>query len=117
MRRISGYTKNKEIEDLLREQEIWELTGSSPVVKVSHNRSPSRRGEEHHQQENTDQESRTLPSYLKQLRRILLRLREAAGAARRNLDQIRRLAYDGDIVENGIQQLVGEQEMVTEDDE
>jgi hypothetical protein len=86
-------------------------------VTVSHNRPPSRRGEEHHQQENTDQESRTLPSYLKQLRRILLRLREAARAARRNLDQIRRLAYDGDIVENGIQQLFGEQEMDTEDDE
>jgi hypothetical protein len=86
-------------------------------VTVSHNRPPPRRGEEHHQQENTDQESRTLPSYLKQLRRILLRLREAARAARRNLDQIRRLAYDGDIVENGIQQLFGEQEMDTEDDE
>ena len=61
--------------------------------------------------------NRTLPSYLKQLRRILLRLREAATAARRNLDQIRRLAYDGDIVENGIQQLLGDQEMDTEDDE
>lgn len=117
MRRRSGYTTNKEIEDLLREQENWKLTGSSPVVTVSHNRPPSRRGEEHHQQENTDQESRTLPSYLKQLRRILLRLREAARAARLNLDQIRRLAFDGDIFENGIQQLFGEQEMDTEDDE
>ncbi|EFX65903.1 hypothetical protein DAPPUDRAFT_116855 [Daphnia pulex] len=99
MKRISGYTTNEEIEDLLKEQENWELTESSPVVT------------------DYDPEIRTLPSYLKQLRRILLRLREAATDARQNLDQIRRLAYDGDIVENGIQQLVGEQEMDTEDDE
>ncbi|EFX72223.1 hypothetical protein DAPPUDRAFT_110964 [Daphnia pulex] len=117
MKRRSGYTTNKEIEDLLKEQENWELTESSPVVTVSHDRPQSRRGEEDRQEEDYDPESRTLPSYLKQLRRILLRLREAATAARRNLDQIRRLAYDGDIVENGIQQLVGEQEMDTEDDE
>ncbi|EFX78903.1 hypothetical protein DAPPUDRAFT_104913 [Daphnia pulex] len=101
--RRSGYTTNKEFEDLLKEQKNWELTESSPVVTVSHNRPPSRRGEVH-QQEDTDQESRNLPSYLKQLRCILLHLREAAGAARRNLDQIRRLAYDGDIVKNGIHQ-------------
>jgi hypothetical protein len=85
---------------------------------VSHDRPQSRRGEENQQEKDYDPENRTLPSYLKQLRRILLRLREATTAARRNLDQIRRLvAYDGDIVENGIQQLVGEQEMDTEDDE
>ncbi|EFX66252.1 hypothetical protein DAPPUDRAFT_116582 [Daphnia pulex] len=117
MKRRSGYTTNKEIEDLLKEQENWELTESSPVVTVSHDRPQSRRGEEDRQEEDYDPESRTLPSYLKKLRRILLRLREAATAARRNLDQISRLAYDGDIVENGIQQLVGEQEMDTEDDE
>ncbi|EFX67608.1 hypothetical protein DAPPUDRAFT_261406 [Daphnia pulex] len=117
MKRKTGYTTNKEIEDLLKEQENWELTESSPVVTVSHDRPQSRRGEENRKEEDYDPESRTLPSYLKQLRRILLRLREAATAARRNLDQIRRLAYDGDIVENGIQQLVGEQEMDTEDDE
>lgn len=117
MKRRSGYTTNKEVEDLLKEQENWEFSGPSPVVTVSRNRPPSRRGEEYHEEEEKDEESRTLPSYLKQLRRILLRLREAAAAARRNLDQIRRLAYDGDIVENGIQQMVGEQEMDTEDDE
>ena len=117
MKRTSGYTTNKEIEDLLKEQENWELTESSPVVTVSHDRPQSRRGEENQQEKDYDPENRTLPSYLKQLRRILLRLREAATAARRNLDQIRRLEYDGDIVENGIQQLVGEQEMDTEDDE
>lgn len=117
MKRTSGYTTNKEIEDRMRELENWELDGSSPATTVSLDRPPSRRGEENHQEKDYDPESRTLPSYLKQLRRILLRLREAATAARRNLDQIRRLAYDGDIVENGIQQLVGDQEMGTEDDE
>jgi hypothetical protein len=120
MKRTSGYTTNKEVENRMREQENWELDEASPATTVSldrPDRPPSRRGEEKHQEKDYDPESRTLPSYLNQLRRILLRLREAATAARRNLDQIRRLAYDGDIVENGIQQLVGEQEMDTEDDE
>ncbi len=53
----------------------------------------------------------SLPGHLKELRRTLTRLRETAKQARRNLDQVRRLAYDADLIQIGIQQLVGERMM------
>jgi hypothetical protein len=45
----------------------------------------------------------SLPGHLKELRRTLTRLRETAKQARRNLDQVRRLAYDADLIQIGIQ--------------
>jgi hypothetical protein len=58
----------------------------------------------------------SLPGHLKELRRTLTRLRETAKQARRNLDQVRRLAYDADLIQIGIQQLVGVRNMETDPD-
>ena len=58
----------------------------------------------------------SLPIHLKELRRTLTRLRETARSARKYLDQVRQLTYDADLIQIGIQQLIGERMLETDSD-
>jgi hypothetical protein len=80
--------------------------------KSRRNKSEEKDSKRHH--EGPFEVEDSLPGHLKELRRTLSRLRETAKAARRNLDQVRRLSYDASIIQIGIQQLVGERMMKTD---
>ena len=58
----------------------------------------------------------SLPIHLKELRRTLTRLRETARSARKYMDQVRQLTYDADLIQIGIQQLIGERMLETDSD-
>lgn len=63
------------------------------------------------------QTEESFPRHLKLLRRALLHLQETATEARRNVDQIRRLVFDVDVIETSLQHLVQEQVLDTEDED
>jgi hypothetical protein len=105
MKKRSAYTTDQEVEALMTHQGSWDIVDPQPAEKKS----------KRHQEGPFEVED-SLPGHLKELRRTLTRLRETAKQARRNLDQLRRLAYDADLIQIGIQQLVGERMLETDSD-
>jgi hypothetical protein len=97
----------------MKHQGSWDIVDQQSAEKKSR-RSKSEDSYRHHEGPFDVEDS--LPGHLKELRRTLTRLRETAKQARRNLDQVRRLAYDADLIQIGIQQLVGERMLETDSD-
>jgi len=113
MKRRAGYSTPRDVELLLKGQDGWNIVAPSPeaVKKTSKRR---RSEDDNASHEGPFEVEDTLPGHLKQLRRTLSRLRATAKTARRNLDQVRRLAFDADLIQIGMQQLVGERMMETD---
>lgn len=105
MKKRSAYTTDKEVEEIMKNQASWDIVDPQPAEKKLRRH-----------QEGPFEVEDSLPGHLKELRRTLTRLRETAKQARRNLDQVRRLAYDADLIQIGIQQLVGERMLESDSD-
>ncbi len=114
MKRRSAYTTDQEVEEIMKHQSSWDIVDPQPVEKKSKRSKSEEKDSKCH--EGPFEVEDSLPGHLKELRRTLSRLRETAKVARRNLDQVRRLAYDADLIQIAIQQLVGERMMETDSD-
>jgi hypothetical protein len=100
MNKPSAYTTDREVEEIMKYQSSWDIVDPEPAEKKS--RKSKSEDSKRHLEGPFDVED-SLPGHLKELRRTLTRLRETAKQARRNLDQVRRLAYDADLIQIGIQ--------------
>jgi hypothetical protein len=96
----------------MENQGSWAIVNPPPVEKKSRwSRNEQQDSKRLH--EGPFEVEDSLPGHLKELRRTLSLLRETAKAARWNLDQVHRLAYDADLIQIGVQRIVGEWMMET----
>jgi hypothetical protein len=89
MNKRSAYTTDPEVEEIRKYPSSWDIVDAEPAEKKS--RKSKSKDSKRHLEGPFDVED-SLPGHLKELRRTLTRLRKTAKQARRNLDQVRRLA-------------------------
>ena len=108
MKRRSAYTTDQEVEWIMKQQDGWNIVHPPAGKKQKQDLKRLQQGP-------FDLED-SLPVHLKELRRTLTRLRETARSARKYMDQVRQLTYDADLIQIGIQQLIGERMLETDSD-